>query len=219
MMKYAIATARQSVDKHGQEMIQIEDTYAQYIEEFKIQLIILPSLSDIRIMEQFQPVMILLTGGGDAPAIYYDAAVECNLQQRRDEIEIKLIQYAINNNIPLLGICRGMQVINGYFGGKITREPTHSHPVAVSHIIECVDEGILYETNSFHRDVIQKDALSKELTAIAYHENAKHVEAYIGINHPILGLQWHPERIDKNAPCRKYSNKLIAELISKGGVL
>lgn len=219
MMKYAIATARQLVDVHGQEIIQIEELYAEYLAQFGFQLFVLPLLSDIQTIYHMHPEMVLLPGGGDVPAEYYDSSVDVIAQCNRDLMEKKLISFAIDNNIPLLGICRGMQMINGFLGGKLTRCLEQSYSVASNHYIQICNSESICEVNSFHRDVIQLNSLSEELEAIAFHENYKHIEAFVGIKHPILGLQWHPERMDKNTPCREYSDKLITKLIDRRGVM
>lgn len=219
MMKYAISTARQLVDVHGQEIIQIEEAYAEYLAQFGFQLFVLPLLSDIQTIYHLQPEMVLLPGGGDVPDEYYDSNVEVISQDNRNLMEKKLIDFAINNNIPLLGICRGMQMINGFLGGKLTRGLDQFHPVASNHNIQIKNCGDICEVNSFHRDVIQLDSLAKGLEAIAFHENYEHIEAFVSNRHPILGLQWHPERMDKNTPCRRYSDKLISKLIDRGSVM
>lgn len=200
---------------HGQVIFQIELLYGEYLEQFGLQLVVLPHLPDIEVINQLHPALILLPGGGDIPSAYYDSNVNVLSQQHRDLIEMELIQFAINNNTPLLGICRGMQMINGFFGGKVTRTSGCSHPVSVEHTILVPDFKSIY-VNSFHRDVIQIGSLADSFEVIALHENHKHVEAFMGVKQPILGLQWHPERENKNSLCKMYSDKLIAELIEKG---
>lgn len=206
---------------HGQTIFQTEALYGEYLEKFGLQLIVLPLLVDIEVINKLHPALILLPGGGDIPSAYYDSNVEVVPQHYRDFIEIQLIKFAIDNKIPLLGICRGMQMINGFFGGKVTRIFGYSHPVSIKHtiLISALNSDSNYKVNSFHQDVIQIDSLADNLEIIALHENQKHIEAFIGINQPILGLQWHPERENNDSFCKKYSNKLIIELIARGGVV
>lgn len=218
MKKYVVTTARQLQDMHGQKIIQFEEAYVEYLAQFDLQLVILPVLPDIQILYTLNPQLILLLGGGDVPEEYYDSDVEILIQKRRDSIEKQLINYAMEHNIPLLGICRGMQMINGFLGGKVTRAVEQGSLIAVNHDIYVPGSGIVLEVNSFHRDVIKKEGLSTQLTPIAFHVNCQHVEAFVGTVYPFLGLQWHPERTDKDSSCRKYSNQLIRELIARGGV-
>lgn len=218
MKNYAITTARYLYDEHKQEILQFETMYTEYLAEFNFQLLILPSLLDVQIFDQINPQLVLLPGGGDVPAEYYDSDVNVVAQQCRNQIEVALISCAVRRNIPILGICRGMQMLNGYFGGKLTRGPSPSHPVAINHSVRILGCGHTCLANSYHRDFIEKKALSKNFEPIALHENCEHIEAFIGKDCPILGLQWHPERMNQNNPCRKYSSKLIRKLISKGKI-
>lgn len=215
MTNYVISTARQIVDEHKQNIFQFEEAYAEFLLKFDLQLFVLPSLTDIRMLSHLNPTMVLLPGGGDSPAEYYDSEVEVIPQKHRDSIEMKLIDFAINNNIPILGICRGMHMINGFLGGKLTRGMGKDHPIAINHTVYVPGYGNVCEVNSFHRDVIQMEGLSPKLRATAFHENNRHIESFVGIEYPILGLQWHPERMDENTFCKKYSYQLVADFISK----
>lgn len=219
MKNYAVTTARQLLDIHGQEIIQFEEAYAEYLMQFDFQVIILPLSSEIQIIDILKPKMILLSGGGDVPIEYYDSEVKVFPQNHRDLMETQLIDYAIDNRIPLLGICRGMQMINGFLGGKVTRRGAQDNFIGLNHDICLSTCDNIFEVNSFHQDIIQKDGLASQLIPIAFHKPYQYIEAFIGIKYPILGLQWHPERMKKDSDCQKYSNQLIRELIAKGGVL
>ena len=122
----------------------------------------------------------------------------------RDKTETELLQYAMSKNIPTLGICRGLQLINQYFGGSITENNSDSH-VGTKHHLDIVDkklEKILntseINTNSFHRNTILDSDLSSELIPIAIHREDNTVEAALHNTLPILGLMWHPERGSEN---------------------
>ena len=135
----------------------------------------------------------------------------------RDKTETELLQYAMSKNIPTLGICRGLQLINQYFGGSITENNSDSH-VGTKHDLDIVDkklEKILntseINTNSFHRNTILDSDLSSELTPIAIHREDNTVEAALHNTLPILGLMWHPER-DKE---RKYQSKIVNIVYNK----
>ncbi len=212
-MKYAIITGRQLNDMYSQKIVQFEEAYAEYLMQFGYQSFVLPFTLDIQTVIGFQPQLILLTGGGDVPADYFDSNIDTISQNDRDCLEKSLIEYAMNNDIPLLGICRGMQMINGFLGGKITRDVLGRHPIAVNHMVRFLHNGAKYEVNSFHQDFIHFHALSNSLKAIGLSDEQKQVEAFVGINRRILGLQWHPERSRKGDSCREISDKLILNLI------
>ena len=217
-MKYVIASARQLLDHHGQDILQFEEAYATYFASLGYQLLVLPAQTNICVIERLDPDLVLLTGGGDVPAEYYNSDIKVVAQHERDLLENAMIEFAMKHHVPLLGICRGMQMINGFLGGELTRNNENTHPIAVSHrihIFDCIDADCV--VNSYHRDVIQRNLLSKELKAIATHQTQNHVEAFVGITRHILGIQWHPERMGKASACRKFSDILINRLIE--GVL
>jgi len=215
-MKCAITTARQSFDIHGQMISQFEEAYGSYLLRYGYQLYILPAKSDLKAIDMIQPQLVLLPGGGDIPAHYYDSAVEVASQTDRDVLETYLIEYSISNKIPLLGICRGMQMINGFLGGKVTRATFDKHPIGINHLISHIKSGREYEVNSYHRDIINPCSLSKSLKAIAIDCNRKHIEAFTGMDYHILGLQWHPERLVKMDTSKDISHELLLNFFTKG---
>ncbi len=134
----------------------------------------------------------------------------------RDKTETELLQYAMSKNIPTLGICRGLQLINQYFGGSITENNSDSH-VGTKHHLDIVDkklEKILntseINTNSFHRNTILDSDLSSELTPIAIHREDNTVEAALHNTLPILGLMWPPER-----GYEKYDKEIVDSIFKK----
>lgn len=126
-----------------------------------------------------------------------------SISTMRDSVEMMLIKYCIEKKIPVLGICRWMQMINVSFGWSlyqdISEHDTSSHYLAdnMTHTISVI-WGKLYdifgattiEVNSYHRQGI--DTLWENLIV-----TAKTEEGLIeGIEHkhlPIMGVQWHPE--------------------------
>lgn len=159
---------------------------------------------------------IILTGGnsltpefsGLPPADINDSS------SLRDDFEKKLIAYAIRHNIPVLGICRGMHMINCFFGGKlVTTEP--SLHVAKRHNIRILGDfwkGVLGESldvNSFHNYGISEKTLAGELLPVAVSAESL-IEAFCHRNSPIMGIMWHPERGDgATALCKDLLSKLL----------
>ena len=121
----------------------------------------------------------------------------------RDKTEIKLIDYAINNNIPIFGVCRGMQVLNKFFGGEQEFLNTDTH-VGNNHSIKIKNESfskLINSTdvlvNSYHRNIISVDSLAETLTPFAFSDIDNTVEAFVHSTLPIIGVMWHPEREQK----------------------
>ena len=83
-MKYAIITGRQLNDMYSQKIVQFEEAYAEYLMQFGYQSFVLPFTLDIQTVIGFQPQLILLTGGGDVPADYFDSNIDTISQNDRD---------------------------------------------------------------------------------------------------------------------------------------
>jgi len=114
----------------------------------------------------------LVEYGGDAP--------------ERDETERLLLQYAIGHDLPLLGVCRGLQVIQTAFG--VPLQPVTGH-VAVEHAVRA--DGSERNVNSFHRLGATLSPEPLEAWAVAADGV---IEAVRHRDKLILGLMWHPER-------------------------
>jgi len=120
--------------------------------------------------------------------------------KERDDTEIKILNFAIKNKIPLLGVCRGMQVINKFFSGSIEKNSDSSH-VKNSHVINFINNDIILslkknslKVNSFHNNIITNSNLGKNIQAFAITDNDKTVEGFFHTSLPIVGVMWHPER-------------------------
>ena len=81
----------------------------------------------------------------------------------RDKTENFLLKYAIDKKIPVIGICRGMQLINNYFGGKQIIDNNNQH-IGNNHEIKIINHEIsqifnskTIEVNSFHKNMINND--------------------------------------------------------------
>lgn len=151
---------------------------------------------------------LIVTGGDDVnPALYNE---KCNIEItessiNNDKLDYALIDAFIKANKPILGICRGIQVLNVFFGGSLYQDiPNHRfntdnerHNVIItknsfldkSH---SNNHGFL-SVNSFHHQAI-KD-IAKGFSAVAISEDG-YIEAIE--NNNILGVQWHPERLVDN---------------------
>jgi len=132
----------------------------------------------------------IILSGGDNIGEYPD----------RDKTEIKLLDYGINHGIPVFGVCRGMQIINQFFGGTMSKNPESSH-VGKHHEINITNSIIseklgskLIEVNSYHNNIIKESNLGKDLNTFAKSVTDDTVEGFFHIQHKILGVMWHPER-------------------------
>lgn len=141
------------------------------------------------------PAGILFTGGNSLVK-YGGNAPE------RDAMERWLLSMAVKRDVPVLGICRGMQVILDYFGCPLAEITGH---VAVEHKI-FTDDGI-FSVNSYHNQGCIELPANSGLFKVAYTEDGV-IEAVRHMYYPICGIMWHPER-------EKTWNKRDTDLIMK----
>lgn len=147
---------------------------------------------------------LLLPGGGDIEPWRYhqENAASHALEPERDEEELFLLERFINTGKPVLGICRGMQVLNVFFGGTLFQDISgHSvengvdrlHPVhtAPSLLADCLGSDCVI--NSAHHQAV--DQLGSDLLVLQWAPDGI-IEAIQHRELPVLGVQWHPERID-----------------------
>ncbi len=149
---------------------------------------------------------LLLPGGGDICPSYFDQPV---IDTRKpdpdlDRAQLHILYQFLHTHKPILGICKGMQLINVFFGGDINQhvdsEALHQwngndqwHGSKVSHH-SLLDKlyGSEFQINSAHHQTI--GTLGQDLEIIQYSDD--HLpEALSHEFLPILGVQWHPERM------------------------
>lgn len=122
---------------------------------------------------------VILSGGNN---LY---CVDSNeLSKKRDEYERKIISYCIESKLPILGICRGAQMIAHYFKSNIIKCDKHLN----LHNVKMGDN--IFIVNSFHNFCISK--LGENLIPLAYSGNT--IEAFKHEKYPIYGIMWHIER-------------------------
>ena len=123
----------------------------------------------------------------------------------RDKTESEIIKFSIQENIPLFGVCRGMQVINNFFNGTIQNNVTSKH-VRKNHKILFLKNNFCnlnidtIEVNSFHENLINKYDLGNNLESLAIAPVDDTIEAISHKKYKILAVMWHPERkFDENS--------------------
>lgn len=150
---------------------------------------------------------LLLCGGGDLdPALYGQESRGSQPPDRvRDQAELALFQAFYEAGKPILGICRGIQLINVALGGTLIQDLTpelrsfHTGKMDTVHSIRAVENSILHRlygplfpVNSSHHQAV--DRLGRGLRATAWAEGG-FPEAIELSGRPILGVQFHPERM------------------------
>ena len=164
---------------------------------------------------------ILLTGGSDIHPGLYDREEDLpfcqNIDDRRDELELMLIRKSLDLNIPLFGICRGLQILNVAMKGTLYCDiPTYAGTTVVHgaekdvyHVVKVEKNSALFDLSgvlseqvtSSHHQVINDLASGLRATAFGPDGLIEAVEIRKEINHPFcIAVQWHPERMDFDNP-------------------
>jgi gamma-glutamyl-gamma-aminobutyrate hydrolase PuuD len=163
----------------------------------------LPLVSEIdapfEYLASVEPHGILLSGGNDIGSVL-----------KRDTLEQAALDYALEQKLPVLGICRGMQFINHYQGGSL--RTVNGHTGVRHRIYGTVVPRSGRVVNSYHNQGILASDLGDGLEPAAWADDGV-VEALIHYDRAWLGIMWHPER-----ECSLCSNdKEIIISLFKGG--
>ena len=219
-----------SVD--GERAAMVLHTYIHSIEQSGGLPLLVPYVKNKALLKEAIALCdgVLFTGGGDAdPTLYGEEILpECGkIEPMRDELDIDALRIALSQKKPILGICRGIQMINIALGGNLYQdipsqyqtEIPHSQTTglhAYSHSVRIVKDTPLYSllqeneipANSFHHQAI-KD-LGRGLVPMAYAPDGI-IEAVYSQELPYLrGYQWHPERLfDADMPHKKIFSEFI----------
>ena len=151
---------------------------------------------------------VLFSGGGDiAPERYgeVDRDLVCeNVIPERDELELSLARRALADDRPILGICRGFQLLNVALGGKLAMDVkghqakndeviTHEVAAVGASKLAAISGAAPMRVNSRHHQAVTPDRLAPDLRATVMHDGL--VEAFESDRHRwVVGVQWHPER-------------------------
>lgn len=219
-----ITTFREKREKG--EYNSINFSYAEAVIKSGGIPIFIPIMSEdlaLEILENETIDGIIFSGGEDVAPRYYgeDPILQISgTDTKRDEMEFKLLDEACRRKIPVLGICRGHQLINVAFDGSLYQDidtqvqsAMGHHPSAINrdelyHSVSIKKDSLLHDifqtekiyVNSFHHQGVKK--LGKGLKATAFSCEGV-VEAFEAIDMEerfVLGIQWHPENLINRYP-------------------
>jgi putative glutamine amidotransferase len=143
-------------------------------------------------LQMVRPAGILLTGGNDLSC----CAPHDELSAARDAFELELVEAGLEAGVPILGVCRGMQLLAHAYGSEPVAGPGH---VGCEHTIDVASGSLLSrffppscEVNSYHDYCLVE--LGDDLETVARSRQDQTVEALAHRALPIHGIMWHPER-------------------------
>jgi putative glutamine amidotransferase len=184
---------------------------------------VLPFSDDSTVIEQYLDRVsgLLVTGGAFdiSPELYGESARDGMgvMKQSRTNFELSLMQAALRRNMPVLGICGGMQLLNVVLGGTLVQdilrevenardhEQKHdrtqpSHPVEVKDgtlLAEYLGKGQLM-VNSTHHQAVKKAGENVVVSAVSPDGVVEAIEASQHVF--AVGVQWHPELLLNTIP-------------------
>ena len=146
---------------------------------------------------------LLLCGGADVDPKYYNEEINgsVGINAERDAAEFELVKAFIDAGKPIMGVCRGHQFLNVYFGGSLYQniEEAELHKGGKAHLVTATPDSVLsslygetFSVNSTHHQAVK--VLGKGLRATATW-NGKYIEATEHTTLPVITVQWHPERM------------------------
>lgn len=194
MTKIFISQRRDKIGEFNEVRDNLDSRFLKIFQRLKITPILIPNniLLTKKLIHTVKISGIILSPGGDA-----------RKKDVRYNTELLLLDFAYKKNIPLIGICRGAQAINIYFGGKIKKIVGH---VRKNHKINSdliVNKEI--KTKCFHQYGVKKNYLGKNLEILGKSDDES-IEWFRHKNKKIMGMMWHPERFTK---LRSFELKII----------
>ena len=197
---------------------------------------LLPVTDDVELLRQIMAELdgIILTGGEDITPFFYGEEKHPKLEDlnsKRDLYDLTLFKLATDRNVPVLGICRGLQLINVAMGGTLYQDIPTEHPSEVNHRpghsevahdVNLVSGSVVSElmgqsriqVNSKHHQGIEKLAPGLKVTGWSPDSIPEIVEAYP--IRSIMAVQFHPEDFAGKGDAQM--GKLFKHLVDKAEV-
>lgn len=208
-MRIGITQRVDTVQQYGERRDCLDQRWSKLIIELGATPIPLPNLAVGRVsglLDDLELDTICFSGGN---SLVQPGLESADAAPERDAFEFQLLDEALHRDIPVVGVCRGMQMINVALGGEIVACSGH---VAVNHPISAANSRwkLPVEVNSYHNWAITRQGLAAILEPLAF-DGEGNVEAFVGQARPILGMMWHPER---ESPFRALDLQLIEKLLA-----
>jgi len=192
--------------------VSLSLNYLKAVSQFGVTALVIPYTENVDDILSITDGVIL-SGGGDLSECVLlekpDPRAR-NIYPKRDIFEAELCRKAFDRNVPVLGICRGIQIMNVALGGKINQHiaghtaeysVNSDNNVPVVHKVLIDKESFLFqitkseciEVNSFHHQCVSK--VSPNLSVCAESEDSVIEAIECKKRKFFLGVQWHPEKM------------------------
>jgi len=181
--------------------------------------------------EDVQSVLdaVVLTGGGDVDPTAYGrepGPTVYGVDSSRDDVEFRLVRWAVDGDVPLLAVCRGVQAMNVALGGSLVQDITTEVAGALDHVRTDHHDGPVHdvriepdsllaellgsgaaEVNSMHHQAVEAAGENVRVVATAPDGVVEGIEVR-GAGFA-LGVQWHPECLGKEDPSFRIFEGLV----------
>ncbi|MDR3339175.1 MAG: gamma-glutamyl-gamma-aminobutyrate hydrolase family protein [Candidatus Symbiothrix sp.] len=203
---------------HKDGTSRITDAYVNAVVKAGGSPVLIPLTTDQSVLEEIINHIdgLLLSGGGDIYAPLFNEELHPTVTDydlERDRYEIELVRMTAARQIPIMGICRGQQLLNVAFGGNLIQDipaqlpasnirhsqeeereiATHAVHIAPHSTLHKLSGGKSIKVNSFHHQAIKVVAPEFEVIAEADDGVIEAIES--AESKAILGVQWHPENM------------------------
>lgn len=172
---------------------------------------------------------LIFSGGGDINPLLYGGSAHHTIylvDEDRDEFELALAKLAMSRKIPVLGICRGMQVLNVATGGDLVAHVPEVYGDHVTHRLDHPRRPFQHEVHIEPETQLANIIQDSTITVVSWHHQAVKnispvwrvaaqaddglIEAIEHQEHPwMLGVQWHPEMSLQFAPHPRLFQALV----------
>lgn len=233
---------RREKDKSNSDYGTINCNYVKAIVDAGGLPLLIPIINQPQDIKHYMGLIdgLLLSGGQDiSPELYNEEPIEelGEIGPDRDRWELKLFQEAYRKKLPILGICRGMQLINVGLGGSLYQDIYSQNNDSLLHTSKdgksCAYHKILIENgsqleeilccldslyvNSYHHQALKSPGKNLKVVARSDEGIIEAIEAEDSDQRFLIGVQWHPEDlagIDDNSLTNNCFQQLFKALIA-----
>lgn len=221
-----------TMENRPQLQHRMNDTYINAVLQAGGIPVILPNLEDTSVIPELVDGLdgILLSGGGDVDPVLFGERATGHLgtvTPRRDTFELALAKYVLENtDKPVLGICRGIQVMNVAMGGSLyidlpdagklchsldmypRNSVTHDVCIAENTRMASIMGGTSARVNSFHHQAVKEAAQGFVVSAWSAPDDVVEAMELQGSRFAV-GVQWHPEELVHRDEARKLFSRFV----------